>query len=97
MSLRPEVSVVSSWVTVPGGGQLPQLTTRKLASTVRVKNGETFVIGGLLEDEDTTTIDKLPILSDLPVLGGLFQHKNVLKTHSEVMIFITPKILANGV
>ena len=96
MSLRPEVSTITSWLDVSGGGKIPQIATRKVTSTVRVKDGETIVIGGLLRDTDIDNISKVPILSDLPFFGGLFKNRTKTKNHSEVMMFITPRVLKSN-
>jgi type II secretory pathway component GspD/PulD (secretin) len=94
MNLHPEVGVISSWIDTPDGGTLPEISRRYVDTTIRVKNGETIVIGGLIREDDTSTIAGVPILKDLPLVGQLFRSNKVSKDHSEIMIFITPKIVA---
>mgnify|MGYP001595756075 CR=1 FL=1 len=70
----------------------PEIRTTK--SIVRVKDGETVVVGGLIRNKKTQTITKLPILGDLPLLGGLFRHKSIdPDKERELIIFITPHII----
>lgn len=70
---------------------------RSTKSTVRVKDGETVIIGGLLRRQNTTTTTKLPILGDIPLLGLLFRHKSVDPGRErELLVFITPHIIKEG-
>ncbi|MDD2679836.1 MAG: secretin N-terminal domain-containing protein, partial [Candidatus Omnitrophica bacterium] len=71
--------------------------TRSTKSTVRVRDGETIVLGGLIRNQQTVTITKLPILGDVPLLGALFRHKNVSPgTERELLVFITPHIMKHA-
>ncbi len=70
---------------------------RSTKSTVRIKDGETVIIGGLLRNESSETIKKLPVLGDIPVLGMLFRHKEVNpKKERELLVFITPHIIKDS-
>ncbi|MDO8683048.1 MAG: hypothetical protein Q7N50_06170, partial [Armatimonadota bacterium] len=93
LNLHPEVSVISSFLNLGNGIALPQIATRFTDSTIRIKSGETIVIGGLIRDQDILTMSKVPFLGDLPFLGQLFQHKSKTKNHSEVVIFVTATVL----
>ena len=66
---------------------------RSADTTVRLKDGETMVIGGLIGSEETKTLSKVPFLGDLPILGALFRNVRNSKADSEVMIFLTARIL----
>lgn len=70
----------------------PTIQRRALNSTVRLQDGETIVLGGLIQSIDSETISKLPILGSLPLLGRLFQNKNHNKTKNELIIYITPHL-----
>jgi len=70
-----------------------QITTRQAETTVCMKDGETMVIGGLIGTDDTKNISKVPFLSDLPLLGSLFKSVANSKTETEVIIFLTAKIV----
>lgn len=96
LNLHPEVSVVKlSQTDISGVGALtlPTITRRYTDHVVRVKDGATIVIGGLINDQDVMEMTKVPILGDLPVLGNLFRHTHKTKDHSEVVIFITASIV----
>ncbi len=69
-------------------------TTRAASTLVRVKNGQTVVIGGLLTSRETEQVRKVPLLGDIPVLGWLFTSKTTSKNTTDLVIFITPTILA---
>ncbi len=86
--LHPEVSTVTKYI-----GNIPQIARRYTDSTIRVKNGGTVVIGGLIRDEDRVTMSQIPLLGDLPVVGRLFKSTSRGTTRSEVTIFITATIL----
>jgi type IV pilus assembly protein PilQ len=80
---------------VPGsnGGAIPSIDTRQLTTQVRIKNGETAVLGGIYETEQRDLVTKVPLLGDIPVIGNLFKTKARIDNKSEMLIFITPKIL----
>ncbi len=69
-------------------------TTRAASTLVRVKNGQTVVIGGLLTSRETDQTRKVPLLGDIPVLGWLFTSRAKTKSTTDLVIFITPTILA---
>jgi type IV pilus assembly protein PilQ len=70
----------------------PTINKRVLESTVRLKSGETIVLGGLVQNTESVQIDKLPLLGSLPLIGRLFQNRSSSKTQSELMIYITPYV-----
>ena len=70
----------------------PAIDHRILDSTVRLRDGETIVLGGLTLDSNEETIQKLPILGDVPIIGRLFQNRSHNNTKSELMIYITPHL-----
>jgi len=73
---------------------LPQLNTRSASATVRVRDGQTIVIGGLLQRELHATRTKIPLLGDLPLIGSLFRSKRVEETMTNLVILVTPRILS---
>lgn len=88
--LKPEVSTITS--TTSDG--MPSISTREVETILRVKDGQTVIIGGLLRQTDLETIYKLPLIGDLPVLGKLFQFKGKSTApQTELVFFITPHIL----
>lgn len=76
--------------------RLPEKSTRTASTIVRVGDGQTIVIGGLTQQETRDVRTKIPLLGDLPILGNLFRTKDVRTTQSELVLFITPRILAEG-
>ena len=93
LNLHPEVSVLKLDFNAEAQVALPIITRRFTDHIIRVKNGETIVIGGLIRDEEINDMSKVPILGDLPFLGRLFRHKHTTRAHSEVVMFITASIL----
>jgi type IV pilus assembly protein PilQ len=74
--------------------QFPILDNRKAESVLRVKDGDTIVLGGLLDDESTVSVSKVPLLGDIPILGAFFKNIQKTTTHEEVVFLITPHIIA---
>ncbi len=78
------------------GGFVPSIDTRNIQTQVLVKDGQTVVLGGIMETERRDTVKKVPGLGDVPVLGGLFRTKSKVNNRDELLIFVTPKILREG-
>jgi type II secretory pathway component GspD/PulD (secretin) len=91
LKVHPVVSTVTGFTG--RNGDIPITASREADSTIRMKDGETIAIGGLLREEDLSTLTKVPIIGDLPFLGQLFRHRNSIKRKSEVTIFLTARIL----
>lgn len=89
--ISPEISTLGAPDPTTG---LPDKTTRYARTVVRVRNGETIIIGGLIQDEVRETHRRIPVLSKIPVVGKLFRSKQVVKTRTELVIFITPRVLS---
>lgn len=71
----------------------PITSERTASTTLRVKNGETIILGGLLKNTGTKTISKVPLLGDIPVLGELFKYTSNTTAQTELVIMITPRII----
>jgi len=91
-TIKPEVSNVSEWRTTTAG-EFPVISTRNASVTVRIRDGETLVIGGLINEFDRENVSKIPVLSDVPVFGQLFQRKVSERSKSEVIFLITPHLM----
>ncbi|MDH3978337.1 MAG: type IV pilus secretin PilQ, partial [Gammaproteobacteria bacterium] len=78
------------------GGAVPSIDTREVTTQVLVNNGQTVVLGGIYETEQGETVTKVPFLGDIPLLGALFTSKRITTQKSELLIFVTPKILKEG-
>jgi len=87
--LHPEYSEIIGF-----NASFPIIANRKVDATLRVRDGETIVLGGLFEDTSSETISKLPFLGDIPILGQFFKNKATARQRDEVVFFITPHILA---
>ncbi len=83
-------------VSQSGGGSAPAIDTRKVTTQVLVDNGQTVVLGGIYEQTSNDSVTKVPVLGDIPVLGVLFRTKSKIQNKTELLIFITPKILSEG-
>jgi len=91
LQLEPEVSNIVGWV---GAEQdMPMTRVRKTKTTVRVENGQTIFLAGLLSEETSVSVAKIPLLGDIPLIGRLFQHKTDKTTKKNLIIEITPTIL----
>lgn len=88
------LAIVVSATSIKGESQgFPIFTGRRASSEVYVKDGETLVIGGLIKEEDIKSLRKVPFISELPVLGKLFQSTKKTKEKTEVIAVITPHIV----
>jgi general secretion pathway protein D len=93
LDVTPEISqLTSSTVTISPGVNAPIINRRAADSRVTIRDGQTIVIGGLMEDRKISTLSKVPLLGDIPLIGPLFQHNNVSKTKTELLIFLTPHV-----
>ncbi len=73
----------------------PTIQQRRISSSVAVQDGQTIALGGLIRDNDTRTKDGIPILSEIPILGGLFGHQSVIKKRTELLVLLTPRVVRN--
>ena len=93
-ALSPAISSVTKTVEIAGCGIQNTLSLRKLdTGSIRVRNGDTLILTGVLKDEDNVTTSKVPIFGDIPILGSLFRKNTTQKRKSELIILVTPKIL----
>lgn len=96
LDLHPQISALKATVTVDNN-QLPETTNQEAETNVMVEDGKTLVIGGLITDQTNVSVNKVPILGDIPWLGNLlFKNTNTVKTRTEVLIFLTPHIITVG-
>ena len=94
LRVRPEVSQLSSAGAVTiAGTTIPALTTRRAETTVELGSGQSFMIGGLLQNDHLNSIDKAPGLGDVPVLGALFRSNEFQRHETELVIIITPYLV----
>lgn len=103
LNIKPDYSTIADQVYTNSetGGQrdlaATLLSRRNLnLKNVRIKDGETLVIGGMIQEQETKTVNKIPLLGDLPLVGSAFRSVSTAKVKSELVIMITPKILNDG-
>jgi general secretion pathway protein D len=93
IKLNLEVSNIVSTFTDPQGGRSYQIGTRSAQTSLRLRDGETQVLGGLIGDQDRYTANKIPGPGHLPVVGALFGNNNSSHTKTEIVLSITPRII----
>lgn len=91
LDLKPEISVESSTVMV-NGNPVPVVDSRNVSTTMRVRDNESIVIGGLMRKNNTNSMTKIPFLGDLPILGALFRTNVVAESTTNIVIIVTPHI-----
>ena len=75
---------------------MPSIDTRQIITQVLVNDGQTVVLGGILDTTKTKQANKVPFLAEIPILGNLFKSTTDINNKTELLIFITPKILREG-
>lgn len=93
MAVQPEVSAidVSNGVTV-GGFTVPGFSTRRIDTSVELAEGQSFVIGGLIDDRAQEQLQQIPGLAKIPILGQLFKSRDIQKRKTELIVLVTPEI-----
>ncbi|MGD0133318.1 MAG: type II and III secretion system protein family protein [Bryobacteraceae bacterium] len=93
LHVKPEVSALDySNALSFNGFTIPALSSRKMETNVELGEGQSFVIAGLIDNQVTETISKIPGLSSLPILGNLFKSHNISKSDDELVVLVTPEI-----
>jgi pilus assembly protein CpaC len=94
LQVAPEVSSLdfANGLTFEGF-TIPALSTRRVQTDIELESGQSFAIGGLLDNRVTDTLSKIPGLGDIPFFGKLFRSRNLQKTNSELLIIVTPEIV----
>ncbi len=94
LKVKPEVSQLSSTSALNIGGFFIQsLLTRRAETTVELASGQSFVLGGLLNNDTDNNIQKTPLLGDLPIIGALFRSTSFQKNETELVIIVTPYLV----
>jgi len=102
LKLKPEVSSITDWITDEAGNKQRPITSTRVAETeVQIKDGQTVVIGGLVKNKTLTTVTKIPILGDIPLLGLFFTRKEVSSEEdpneqTDLLIFVTATIIKDS-
>ncbi len=95
MKIEPEVSQIDTThtVAVSNGISVPALIVRRASTTVELRDGQSFVIGGLLQSDNKNQLEQLPWLGSVPVLGALFSSKSFQKNETDLAIIVTPHLV----
>jgi pilus assembly protein CpaC len=97
LKVKPEVSSLDFGNgVVINGFKIPALSTRRTETEIELQNGQTFAIAGLINNTMSTTMQKIPGIGDIPILGLLFKSKAAQKDQTELVVMITPEILPNN-
>jgi len=88
-----EVSNITNTIPQPGGGLVYQIGTRKTSTVLRLQDGETQILAGLINDQDQRNATRIPGLGDFPVLGRLFSSTSDTITKTEIVLLITPRLM----
>jgi type IV pilus assembly protein PilQ len=96
LDLKVTKDSVGQYVPSATGGLVPSIDTRQITTQVLVNDGQTVVLGGILETETRDDVSKVPFLGDIPGLGFFFRKKATRDEKNELLIFVTPKILREG-
>ena len=102
LNIKPEYAVEAGQVSVVGETGYTDTVATLLArrnldlKNVRIKDGETHIIGGLIQEAEQKTVQKIPLLGDLPLIGSAFRSQHTSKEKSELVIMITPRIIDDG-
>jgi general secretion pathway protein D len=86
---------VSSPITgsSPGGISSPSFQTRSFSTQVTVQDGDTIAIGGFIQEQDSNVTTGIPVLDKIPLLGALFSSKSIVKARTELIVFLTPRVI----
>ena len=95
LQVAPEVSALDFTNAVEiSGFEVPAITSRKMKTEVELSDGQSFVLGGLLDNRETETFEKIPFIGDIPILGKFFQSVSKNRTNTELIVTVTPEIVA---
>ncbi|TVU54943.1 MAG: AMIN domain-containing protein [Arthrospira sp. PLM2.Bin9] len=94
MTINPTVSSPGSQVQTGGDDFVLQIFRRSLQSgRIRLRDGQTLIVSGIIQDQERTDVSKIPLLGDLPILGSLFRRSSTSSERAEVIVLVTPSIL----
>jgi pilus assembly protein CpaC len=93
LHVKPEVSALDYTNALSFNGfTIPALSSRKIETNIELGEGQSFVIGGLIDKQVTETLARIPVLSSLPILGNLFKSKSFTSSDTELIVMVTPEI-----
>ena len=98
MQVNPTISSIGGTATGPvDQGTITLLQSRSLQSgNIRLRDGQTLILAGIIQDQDRVDISKVPVLGDIPILGALFRRTNRTNERREVVVVVTPQIIEDN-
>jgi type II secretory pathway component GspD/PulD (secretin) len=93
MKIKPEISNVARPLVTPTGNEIPIIDTTLAETSIMVKDGTTIIIGGLRQNKKNKTVNKLPIVGSIPLIGFLFRNTSENISRVELVVFITPYVI----
>ena len=94
MRINPTVSAPGDQVDAGGGDFARQILSRTVESgLIRLRDGQTLILSGIIQEQERATVSKIPLLGDLPIVGSLFRRTNKQNQRAEVIVLVTPQIL----
>lgn len=97
MNVEVRKDSVGQYVQLGAGFQVPSIDTKNVSTQIQVNNGDTAVIGGIFEDEIRNDVEKVPLLGDIPFIGYLFKTTGKSSIKTELLIFLTPRVIKESV
>ncbi|MDT7811939.1 MAG: pilus assembly protein CpaC, partial [Acidobacteriaceae bacterium] len=95
LQVAPEVSSLDfTQAVIVSGFQIPSIDIRRVKTEVELNDGQSFAIGGLLDNRETKTFQKIPFIGDVPILGKFFQSISKTRSNTELMVIVTPELVA---
>ena len=95
LEIAQEVSRVDQTSATAANSLTPTFIQRKITSKVNVQSGQTVVLGGLIQDQEERGQDRVPLLGEIPVVGNLFGSTRNVNTRTELIVFLTPRVIRN--
>jgi len=93
LEIKVSTGTITQFLAGGQGERIPQTAKREVQTSVRVRNGEPFVVGGLFGTDKSSTINRVPILSDIPLIGELFKSKSKKNEKTQVVVVLVPELL----
>ena len=94
LTIEPEVSTLDFASGIDFGGyRIPALRVRRVKTSIELQNGQTFGIAGLLDNNESKSLGKIPVIADIPILGNLFKSKSFQKNETEIVFIVTTQLI----
>jgi type II secretory pathway component GspD/PulD (secretin) len=95
LTLNPQIANITGFSVSPDGNRFPNVVSQSIQLSTIVKNGETIALAGFTSKNDRYNVKRIPILSDIPIIGQLFRGREESRDSSELIVFVTPTIVGD--